>query len=187
MFSVFCQTALEVLTTVEHNGTQRAVRRTKADITCWDDVHKACFVPLCGPLWRFGIHKSRSSIIFKVQVVKMMEKLVGTAVNRQRRNLPAMNTLDIAQRLLDQWNAEKEQISASKERHAQLRCDMAQVEIDNSLRPQAPATVVVDQTYTTAAVGDPPSVPQFNLPSNPPSNDQSSTTTTNILIRQFST
>ena len=166
LFSVFWKSALEVLTIIERKRAHRAVQRTKMDIKCWEDAHKACFMPLCGPLRNFGQQKSRAVALFKVQVVKMMEMLAEMAVSKQRQNLPTTNTLEFAQRLFGRWNAEKDHVAATKEREAQLRRDMAQVEVDNSLRPLPPAAVVID----------PPSVPPSNLPSNPPSNNQSSTT-----------
>ena len=81
----FRQTALSVLTTVDQNGAQKAVQRRKTDIKCWDEVHRVCFMPLCGPLRRFEQHKSRACSLFKVYVVKMIEKLAEKAVEKCTR------------------------------------------------------------------------------------------------------
>ena len=87
MFLFFKQSALMVLNVVRDKGAQKAVWQRKVDMALWATVQHACFLPLCGALRNFGQHKEQSVGKFKIQCVKMMERLVQKAALKESHNL----------------------------------------------------------------------------------------------------
>ena len=110
-----------VLNEVRDKGAQKAVWQRKVDMALWATVQHACFLPLCGALRNFGQHKEQPIGKFKIQCVKMMERLAQKAHLKDALTLPKTNVLELAASLMGEWNAEKQRIVAKKQKEAQLQ------------------------------------------------------------------